>query len=69
MSKPSKHSDDELKEALARIANWNDCLDHVFKKIAVARTHNRQYIGCELNPDYVDLANKRLAITQLRIPA
>jgi len=27
----------------------------------VARRNNRQYIGCDINADYVDLANRRLA--------
>ena len=26
----------------------------------VARKNNRQYIGFELNPDYIDIANRRL---------
>ena len=27
----------------------------------VAKKHFRKYIGCELNPDYVEIANKRIA--------
>lgn len=32
---------------------------------AVALQHGREYIGCELNPDYIELTNKRFANVQL----
>jgi DNA modification methylase len=31
---------------------------------AVALKHHRNYIGCELNPEYIELTNKRLAQIQ-----
>jgi modification methylase len=27
----------------------------------VARRHGRNYIGCELNPEYVEIAERRIA--------
>ena len=31
---------------------------------AVAIKHHRNYVGCELNPDYIRLTNKRLGMVQ-----
>lgn len=31
----------------------------------VARKYNRNYIGIELNPDYIELANQRLSNVQM----
>jgi len=35
----------------------------------VAIQHNRNYVGCELNPDYIALTHERLAKTQVRLTA
>ena len=35
----------------------------------VAVNNNRKYVGCELNPDYVDLANKRIKDIPTQAPA
>jgi DNA modification methylase len=34
----------------------------------VSIKHNRHYIGCELNPDYVHLTKRRLAKVQPYMP-
>ena len=34
---------------------------------AVAKQHRRNYIGIELNPEYIELANKRINNTSTRM--